>query len=139
MKTKAIFLSLAAGLALFSACEELPDLIYGAEEPLAITDTQNFPAKVVPVDTTITLKALFQPKNGCGQRSRIDTATVGKVFTMTFYVKYPEEGSDVLCTDVARPLYHTITFRPKEVGTYEFKFWQEGNTYLTKTITVRAK
>ncbi|MBA9079467.1 MULTISPECIES: hypothetical protein [Rufibacter] len=135
MNLKPVVWGAVLSLAAFTACDKTSEL-FEVEMPLAVSDTRNFPERPVRVDTTITLQALFTPENGCGRRSRIDTATVSRVFTMKLYVKYPEEGSDVVCTDVARPLYHTISFRPKETGKYEFRFWKSDTEYLTKTIEV---
>ncbi|MGV3539551.1 MAG: hypothetical protein ACO1OQ_07040 [Rufibacter sp.] len=136
MKAKAILFTLALGLGLFTACDRTSEL-FEVEMALPVSETKNFPTTVVEVDTAITLQALFQPSNGCGRNSRLDTATVDNTFTLKYYVKYPEPGSDVICTDVAKPLYYTIRFNPQKEGTYQFRFWRSGtDDYLTKSIEV---
>lgn len=52
--------------------------------------------------------------------------------TVTSY-KYITNGP---CTQSAYTAADQINFSPQQVGTYTFKFWNGGNSWITKTIVV---
>lgn len=117
------------------ACTESSKL-QEVESPVAVSEFRNFPSTTVSVDSPINLQVLFQTANGCGRFSRVDTATVGKEFTLQYFVKYPIDDADVVCSDISKPLVFTIPFRPREAGTYRFRIWKDVNAYEEKTIVV---
>jgi len=135
MKLNIAFLCLVGSLFALGSCTGSSELVE-VEMPLAVSGYRSFPEKAVQVDTSIVLQALFQTSNGCGRFSRVDTATVGTVFTMTYYAKYPVEGSDVVCTDISKPLVFRKTFSPRGAGTYTFRFWKSETEFEEKLIVV---
>lgn len=52
--------------------------------------------------------------------------------TVTAY-KYITNGP---CTQVTYTSANQINFSPRKTGTYTFKFWNGGNSWITKTIVV---
>jgi len=52
--------------------------------------------------------------------------------TVTSY-KYTTSGP---CTQASYVSANQINFSPQQVGTYTFKFWNGGNSWITKTIVV---
>ncbi|GEN74411.1 hypothetical protein [Chryseobacterium hagamense] len=52
--------------------------------------------------------------------------------TVTAY-KYVTDGP---CTQSAYTSANQINFSPQQKGTYTFKFWNGGNSWITKTIVV---
>ncbi|MFC6999311.1 hotdog family protein [Rufibacter roseus] len=133
-KSLLVFLAVFICLGI-NACSENSDLVE-VEVPTSVSAFRNFPEVPVKVDTALNLQILFQTENGCGRYSRVDTATVGKTFRLQYFVKYPVEGSDVVCSEVSKPLVFTKPFRPGEAGTYRFRIWKTGEEYEEKTIEV---
>lgn len=52
--------------------------------------------------------------------------------TVTSY-KYTTSGP---CTQASYVSANQINFSPQQIGTYTFKFWNGGNSWITKTIVV---
>ncbi len=44
--------------------------------------------------------------------------------------------TDGACQPSTKTLANQINFSPQQTGTYTFKFWNGGNTWITKTIVV---
>ncbi|PJJ66750.1 hypothetical protein [Chryseobacterium geocarposphaerae] len=47
--------------------------------------------------------------------------------------KYRTDGA---CQPSTKTFASQINFSPQQIGTYTFKFWNGGNTWITKTIVV---
>lgn len=88
------------------------------------------------VGETISFKIYHVVFNGCGQYSRHETNTEGKVVTVRFYGRYP---NGKICPDNIPTLETGYNFRIKESGDYIFKFYNDsfnGNEFVLDTLRV---
>ncbi len=86
---------------------------------------------------TITFKVYHVVFNGCGQYSRQETTTEGKVVTIRFYGKYPSSG---ICSTNVPTLETFYNFEAKEKGDYYFRFYQDnysGQEFILDTLRVQ--
>lgn len=85
------------------------------------------------VTQNINLTVSFGCFNGCGQFGNFEETTNGNTTTINVNAKY--EGC--ICTQDT-PIRQTIySFKRTQPGTYDLKFLQTDNNYLTYTITVQ--
>ncbi|MBS3921993.1 MAG: hypothetical protein KGZ37_02445 [Nitrosarchaeum sp.] len=90
-------------------------------------------ANTALVNQEIILTVSFGCYNGCGQFGNFDEASTGNTTTITVNAKY--EGC--ICTQDA-PIRQTMyKFKKSQTGTFNLKFLQTENTYLTHTIIVQ--
>ncbi|AWH85955.1 hypothetical protein HYN59_12930 [Flavobacterium album] len=84
------------------------------------------------INTPITLNVTFRVANSCGTFNRfVETTTFPK--NIVALVDY----SGCQCTDTpTASLTKPYTFTATAAGTYELRFLQENNLYITRTITV---
>lgn len=85
------------------------------------------------VNQDVILTVSFQCFNGCGQFGNFDQVHSGNTTTVSVTAKY--EGC--VCTQDIPIRQITYKFRQSQTGTFEIKFLQTGNTYLTHTINVQ--
>ncbi|WP_205503256.1 hypothetical protein [Rufibacter psychrotolerans] len=128
----AAVLLLAAG----TACTQTSQL-EEVELPVAIEETVGFPKVAVTKDTTLNLKVLYRPTNGCGRFSRADSLVAPLQTTLRLFVSYPADDQQAVCADLARPVAFTFRFKATAVGRHRFRFWQADNTYLEEYIDVK--
>lgn len=81
----------------------------------------------------IILAFSFQCHNGCGQFGNFEETSTGNVTTISVIAKY--EGC--ICTQEAPIRQTTYKFKKSQTGTFDLRFWQTDNTYLTHTIVVQ--
>lgn len=90
-------------------------------------------ANAALVNQEIILTVSFICFSGCGQFGNFDEAITGNVTTISVTAKY----LGCICTHNI-PVRQTIyKFKKSQPGTFELKFSQTGNTYLTHTIIVQ--
>ena len=89
-------------------------------------------ANTASLNQEIELIVYFGIINGCGEFGNIDETITGNTSTINVKAKY--EGC--VCTQVASTFTTIYKFKKLIAGTYELKFWQADNTYLTHTIVV---
>jgi hypothetical protein len=85
------------------------------------------------VNEEIILTVSFGCFNGCGQFGNIEEAITGNSTTITVNAKY----QGCICTQDAPIRQTTYKFKKSKTGTYDLKFLQTENTYLTHTIIVQ--
>ena len=85
------------------------------------------------VNQEITLDVYFSCNNGCGQFGNFEESISGNTTTIVANAKY--EGC--ICTDILLSIKATYKFKKAQSGTYQLKFLQRENTYLTYTIIVQ--
>lgn len=90
-------------------------------------------ANSASVNQELVLTVSFQCFNGCGQFGNFDEVISGNTTTITVNAKY--EGC--ICTQDAPIRQITYKFKKSQQGTFDLKFLQTENTYLTHTITVQ--
>lgn len=89
------------------------------------------------VGETITFKIYHVVFNGCGQYSRQETSRDGKIITIKFYGKYPNEK---ICTAEISTIETYYNFEVKEKSDYYFRFYQdnyEGQELMLDTLRVQ--
>ncbi|QHL86136.1 hypothetical protein GU926_01205 [Nibribacter ruber] len=143
MKSKLFLVGMALAAMALHACSETADLIE-VVKPVPAIRTENFPVKPIKVDSTVVLRVYYQPSNGCGRFSRIDSTTTQpssttKVTNVQFFAAYPEEGQDVVCTAQAKESQYTLNYKAKTVGKHIFKFWKTDSEFVSDTVTVEAR
>ena len=85
------------------------------------------------VNQEVFLTVSFGCYNGCGQFGEFKELITGNTTAITVNAKY--EGC--ICTQDA-PIRQTIyKFKKSQAGTYELKFLQAGNSYITHAIVVQ--
>lgn len=90
-------------------------------------------ANTALVNQVIILTVSFGCFNGCGQFGNFGEAITGNATTITVNAKY--EGC--ICTQDAPTRQTTYKFKKSQTGTFDLKFLQTENTYLTHTIIVQ--
>ncbi|WP_460892491.1 hypothetical protein [Rufibacter soli] len=134
MKAKLLPAALLA--LLLVGCEETSEL-QEVELPVAAVQTAGFPKAAVRVDTTLSLKVLFQPANGCGRFSRADSVKTDKVTEIKLFAAYPTQEMNAVCTDVAKLNTVTFNYRTTTPGKHYFRFWQAEGKYLEEVVEVK--
>lgn len=90
-------------------------------------------ANAALVNQEIILTVFFGCYNGCGQFENVNETTAGNSTTIIVNAKY--EGC--ICTQDAPIRQTTYKFKKSIPGTFELRFLQAENTYLTHTIIVQ--
>ena len=85
------------------------------------------------VNQEIILTISFGCFNGCGQFGNFEEVNSGNATKITVNAKY--EGC--ICTQDAPIRQTTYKFKKSQTGTFDLKFLQTENTYLTHTIIVQ--
>lgn len=104
---------------------------------MAAVQTAGFPKAAVKVDTTLTLKVLFQPANGCGRFSRADSVKTDQVTEIRLFAAYPTAEMKAVCTDVAKLNTFSFQFKTTTIGKHYFRFWQSEGKYLEEVVEVK--
>ncbi|WP_161890484.1 hypothetical protein [Pontibacter russatus] len=93
---------------------------------------------VVPTDTIeagentgITIH--FLVNNGCGEFGSFDVTKDSQSLLVKVYPQYRGE----VCADAIFTREVIYTFKPESPGNYTLKFWQDDNSYITKTLIVQ--
>lgn len=126
----------------FAFCVCLLVLFFGCSKE-KINDKCNFDAKAsvahvegpetAMVNQEVDLTVTFLCLNGIGKFKNLEETISGNTTLITVMVKY--EGC--FPTDELPFLETTYKFKKSQKGTYDLKFLQSGNTYLTHTINVQ--
>jgi len=90
-------------------------------------------ANTALVNQEIVLTVSFGCFNGCGQFGNFEETIAGNTSTINVNAKY--EGC--ICTQDAPTRTTSYTFKKSQTGSYELKFLQGENSYLTHTINVQ--
>ena len=90
-------------------------------------------ANSASVNQEVILTVSFSCYNGCGQFGNFDETITGNTTTITVNAKY--EGC--ICTQDLPTRQVIYKFKKSQAGTYDLKFLQTENTYLTHTIIVQ--
>lgn len=90
-------------------------------------------ATTTSVNQEVDLTVSFGCFNGCGQFGNVEETISGNTTTITVNAKY----AGCICTQDAPTRKTSFKFKKAQVGTYELKFLQTENTYLTHTIIVQ--
>ncbi len=125
-----VFLSLSLIITLLG-CNKIPGgrCLSFAKAPVTKIEGAN----AALVNQEIILTVFFSANNGCGQFGNFDEATSGNTTTIIVNAKY--EGC--ICTEDL-PIRQTIyKFKKSQSGTFDLKFLQTDNIYLTHTIIVQ--
>jgi hypothetical protein len=85
------------------------------------------------VNQEIILTVSFSCFNGCGQFGNFDEAINGNLTTISVNAKY--EGC--ICTQDIPTRQTTYKFKKSQKGSFDLKFLQTDNTFLTYTIIVQ--
>lgn len=85
------------------------------------------------VNQEVFLTVSFGCYNGCGQFGDFEETIAGNTSTIRVNAKY--EGC--ICTQDAPTRITSYKFKKSQTGTYELKFLQGENSYLTHTINVQ--
>ena len=85
------------------------------------------------VNQEIILTVSFGCYSGCGQFGNFNEVISGNTTTISVNAKY--EGC--ICTQDAPIRQTTYKFKKSQTGTFDLKFLQTENTYLTHTIIVQ--
>jgi hypothetical protein len=85
------------------------------------------------INQDINLAVSFGCSNGCGQFGSFEQVRTGNTFEISVTAKY--EGC--ICTQDLPVRTQTYTFRASQAGTYQLKFAQLNNSYITHTIIVQ--
>ncbi|GGK70894.1 hypothetical protein ACD591_04440 [Rufibacter glacialis] len=123
-------------LATTAACTETSEL----EEvvlPVPVEETVDFPRVPLTRDTTITLKVLYRPENGCGRFSRADSVVTPQRMDLTIFAAYPLESQQAICADISKQVAFTFRYKTTTPGRHYFRFWQADNKYLVDSIEVK--
>ncbi|WP_207431174.1 hypothetical protein [Sabulibacter ruber] len=135
---KAKLLAAALFLGAFTACTETSQL-EEIELPVPIEETAGFPRVPVNQDTTLTLRVLYRPDNGCGRFSRADSTAAPLQTHLRLFAAYPVEDQQAVCTDISKLVTFTFRFKATTVGVHKFRFWQADNTYLVDSVVVQER
>lgn len=112
-------------------CDKTPDekCVSFAKAPVTRIDGAN----AALINQEIILTVSFSCNNGCGQFGNFDEIISGNTSTITVIAKYV----GCICTQDL-PIRQTIyKFKRSQPGTYDLKFLQTDNIYLTHTIIVQ--
>lgn len=90
-------------------------------------------ANTAAVNQEISLTVSFTCNNGCGQFGNFEETATGNTATIIVNAKYV----GCVCTQDLPTRQIIYKFKRSQAGTYDLKFFQEGSTYLTHTITVQ--
>ncbi len=90
-------------------------------------------ATAASVNQEIILTLSFTCFNGCGQFGNFEQSMSGNTTTIAVNAKY--EGC--VCTQDLPTRQTTYKFKKSQSGTYDLKFFQTENTFLTHTIVVQ--
>ncbi len=85
------------------------------------------------VNQEINLTISFICFNGCGQFGNVEETIAGNTTTIKVNAKY----TGCICTQDVPTRVTSYKFKKGQAGTYELKFLQTENTYLTHTIIVQ--
>lgn len=85
------------------------------------------------VGQEIVLNVSFQSINGCGQFGSFEETSVGNNVNITVKAKY--EGC--VCTQDYPIRTTSYKFKKSQSGSYQLRFLQAENTYLTHTVVVQ--
>jgi hypothetical protein len=133
------FRSLGAAAVLFTgtlaACNETSEL-QEVVLPVPAEETSGFPRIPVKVDTTLTLRVLYRPANGCGRFSRVDSVKSTLQTDIRIFAAYPADEQEAICSDIAKLVPFTFRFRTTTPGVHKFRFWQTDNSFLLDSIVV---
>ena len=90
-------------------------------------------ATTASVNQEINLTISFTCFNGCGQFGNVEETISGNTTTIIVNAKY----TGCICTQDVPTRTTLYKFKKVQVGTYQLKFLQTENTYLTHTIIVK--
>ncbi len=90
-------------------------------------------ANTALVNQEVVLTVSFGCFNGCGQFGNFEETIAGNTSTINVNAKY--EGC--ICTQDAPIRTALYKFKKSQTGTYELKFFQGENSYLSYTIIVQ--
>ena len=85
------------------------------------------------VNQEIVLAISFQCTNGCGQFGSFEETTTGNIIQVTVRAKY--EGC--VCTQDIPTRTTQYKFKKSQSGSFELRFLQTNNSYLSHTIVVK--
>lgn len=85
------------------------------------------------VNQEIVLTISFQCTNGCGQFGSFEETTIGNIIQVSVKAKY--EGC--VCTQDVPIRTTQYKFRKSQSGSFEIRFLQNNNSYLSHTIVVQ--
>ncbi|WP_181306581.1 hypothetical protein [Rufibacter sp. XAAS-G3-1] len=119
-----------------AACNETSEL-QEVVLPVPAEETAGFPRVPVKVDTTLTLRVLYRPANGCGRFSRVDSVKSTQQTDIRIFAAYPADDQEAICADIAKLVPLTFRFSTTTPGIHRFRFWQADNTYLLDSVEVK--
>ena len=90
-------------------------------------------ATTASVNQELNLTISFICFNGCGQFGNVEETISGNTTTIVVNAKY----AGCICTQDVPTRTTLYKFKKVQVGTYQLKFLQTENTYLTHTIIVQ--
>lgn len=90
-------------------------------------------AAIASVNQEIILTVSFTCFNGCGQFGNLEETISGNTTTIIVNAKY----TGCICTQDVPTRATIYKFKKAQAGTYELKFLQTENNYLTHTIIVQ--
>ena len=90
-------------------------------------------ATTASVNQEINLTISFTCFNGCGQFGNVEETIAGNTTTIVENAKY----TGCICTQDVPTRVTSYKFKKAQSGTYELKFLQTENNYLTHTIIVQ--
>ena len=90
-------------------------------------------ATTASANQEVNLTISFTCFNGCGQFGNVEETIAGNTTTIIVNAKY----TGCICTQDVPTRTTLYKFKKVQVGTYQLKFLQTENTYLTHTIIVQ--
>ena len=90
-------------------------------------------ATTASVNQELNLTISFICFNGCGQFGNVEETISGNTTTIVVNAKY----AGCICTQDVPTRTTLYKFKKSQAGTYELKFLQTENNYLTQTITLQ--
>ncbi|ALJ00309.1 hypothetical protein [Rufibacter tibetensis] len=133
VKLVAAVLFLVGTVAACTEKSELQEVVL----PAPVEETVGFPRVPVKVDTTLNLRVLFRPNNGCGRFSRADSVLTPSGTNITIYAAYPVEDLQAVCADISKQISFTFRYKFTTPGWHKFRFWQADNTFLVDSVEAR--
>ncbi|RNI22466.1 hypothetical protein [Rufibacter latericius] len=133
LKVPLAAIALCLGVVACTETSQLEEVVL----PVPAEETAGFPRGPIKADTTLTLKVLYRPENGCGRFSRVDSVKTGQRTDIQIFVAYPTEDQEAVCADIAKLVTYSFQYRPATPGIHRFRFWQADNSYLLDSLIVQ--
>ncbi len=114
---------------LLTGCNKDDNCISTAKAPVTSIDG----ATIASLNQEIDLAIYFTCFNGCGQFENFEETIAGNTTTIIVNAKY----TGCICTQDVPTRTTSYKFKKTQAGTYELKFFQTENNYLTHTIIVQ--